>query len=259
MTADMKHNARAAGDHPAVEAGARVGFLANGLLHLLIAWLALQVAWGGGGEEESADQGGALSMLAESGLGTALLWACVVGFGLLALWQLTEAVANDETADRLKSVGRMAVYGALGWTTFSIVQGSSGGTDEESLTASVMEMPLGRVLIGAVGLGIIGVAVYHVIKGWKRKFLEDLDGHPGRAVVRAGQVGYVAKGIALVIVGGFLVVAAVTHDSDEATGLDGALRSLLELPFGAVLLTLMAVGFAAYGVYSFARAKYARV
>ena len=43
------------------------------------------------------------------------------------------------------------------------------------------------------------------------------------------------------------------------TGLDGALRSLLELPFGAVLLTLMAIGFAAYGVYSFARAKYGRV
>lgn len=257
MTADMKSNARAAGDHPAVEAGARLGFLANGLLHLLIAWLALQVAWGSASGD--ADQTGALSVLAESGLGTALLWGCVVGFVLLALWQVTEAVGRHETKDRLKAVGRLVVYGALGWTTFSILQGSGGGASEESMTAKVLQWPLGQVLIAAVGLGVIGVAVYHVIKGWKKKFLEDLDGHPGRAVVRAGQVGYIAKGIALVIVGGFLVVAAVTHDSDEATGLDGALRSLLELPFGAVLLTLMAIGFAAYGVYSFARAKYARV
>lgn len=257
MTADMKSNARAAGDHPAVEAGARLGFLANGLLHLLIAWLALQVAWGG--DSGNADQTGALSVLAESGLGTALLWGCVVGFVLLALWQVTEAIGRHETKDRLKAVGRLVVYGALGWTTFSLLQGSGGGSSEESMTAKVLQWPLGQVLIAAVGLGVIGVAVYHVIKGWKKKFLEDLDGHPGRAVVRAGQVGYIAKGIALVIVGGFLVVAAVTHDSDEATGLDGALRSLLELPFGAVLLTLMAIGFAAYGVYSFARAKYARV
>jgi len=77
--------------------------------------------------------------------------------------------------------------------------------------------------------------------------------------VTAGRVGYIAKGVALVVVGFFFLVAAWQANPDKATGLDGALKSLKDAPFGPFLLTLVAAGIAAYAVYSFARSRYARV
>ena len=48
----------------------------------------------------------------------------------------------------------------------------------------------------------------------------------------------------------------MTFDPSDASGLDGALRTILEAPFGQVLLTLVAVGIAAFGAYCFVRARY---
>jgi hypothetical protein len=75
----------------------------------------------------------------------------------------------------------------------------------------------------------------------------------------AGRIGYIGKGIALVAVGVLFIVAAVQHRAGKATGLDGALKSLRDLPAGTAILIGIAIGLAAYGVYSFARARYARV
>ena len=61
------------------------------------------------------------------------------------------------------------------------------------------------------------------------------------------------------LVGAIFLSAAVTSRPEQARGLDGALRTLLEAPFGAALLTVVALGFAGYGVYSVARARHARV
>jgi len=116
----------------------------------------------------------------------------------------------------------------------------------------------GRVLVVVVGLAIIGVAGYHVFKGVTKKFCQDLVGDPGVVVEHLALAGYVAKGIALGIVGVLFVVAGARQQPNKATGLDGALRTLREQPFGGVLLTLVALGLAAYGLYSFARAKRAR-
>jgi len=106
---------------------------------------------------------------------------------------------------------------------------------------------------------VIGVGGYHVVKGWTKKFLHDLNTHPGTLATRAGVVGYMAKGVALAVVGALFVAAALQNSASKATGLDGALRSLRQQPVGPWLLTAVALGIAAYGVYSFARAKSARV
>ena len=110
-----------------------------------------------------------------------------------------------------------------------------------------------------VGLVVIGIGLYHVYKGAKKKFLEDLKDHPGTWATRAGRIGYIAKGVALVIVGVLFVAAGLHKRAKEASGLDGALKSLRDQPFGTVLLVIMAVGFAAFGLYSFSRAKHAKV
>jgi hypothetical protein len=260
-TNDVKQVAAKAGDHPVLENAARLGYAVNGLVHLLIAWLALQVAWGGGGG--SADQSGAMQTLAGNGIGRVLLWIAVVGFVGLGLWQVTEViVGRGETSDRLKAAAKAVVYLFLAFSFLTYARGSSGSSSSQQsvdFTASLLDKPFGRILVGAVGVAVLGVGLYHVYKGYKKKFLEDLREHPGRWVVRAGQFGYISRGVAFGLVGVLFVLAALHTQAGEATGLDGALRTLREAPLGQILLSVVALGFASFAVYLFARSKYARV
>lgn len=263
--------AEAAGDHPVLTLLARAGFVVNGVLHLLIAWLATRVALRDGGE---ADQGGALQQVAQAPAGGVLLWVGAAGFLGLALWQATEVFVHHHPdrhqrwAERLKAGAKSVTYLVLAVTTFQFADGSGpdSGATTADVTTVLMRAPLGQLLVAAVGLAVVGVAGYHVHKGATRRFLRDLDGgararagQVGTAMVRAGTVGYVAKGIALALVGGLFVFAAWTSDPQEATGLDGALRGLTGHPVGTVLLLVIAVGLACYGVYSVARARWARL
>lgn len=257
MTGDVQHAAARAGDHPLLEKGARLGYAASGVLHLLLAWVTIQLAWTSGGEQ--ADQQGALQQVAGNSFGQVLLWVLLVGFVLLALWQATEAIAWGEAADRAKAAAKAVTYAVLAVTTVSVVTSSSGGGSSGGATSGLMSSGLGRVLVGLVGVGVVAVAGYHVVKGWKEKFLEDLESSPAPWVRKAGRIGYIGKGAALAVVGVLLVVAAVQADPEKAEGLDAALHALAGLPFGAVLLTLVALGFAAYGVYAFGRARHAKV
>jgi hypothetical protein len=254
--------AREASDSAVVEWGARLGYITLGIIHLLIAWIALKVAWGIGGGSKKADTSGALQTLSSSGAGVLLLWICVVGFLLLAVWQLAEAAfRHGELSDRLKAGAKGITYLFFAWTTFKVGQGANSSAEKqtEDFTASLMGSPGGRLLVAVVGLVVLGIAGYHIYKGWTKKFLEDLREHPGDWAVTAGRIGYIAKGIALVIVGFFFLVAAWQANPDKAQGLDGALKTVKDQPFGPFLLTLVAAGIAAYGVYSFARSRYARV
>ncbi|WP_295697666.1 DUF1206 domain-containing protein [Lapillicoccus sp.] len=258
-TTDVGRAARSAGDHPALENAARLGYAVSGLLHLLIAWLGLQLALGTG--TGSADQSGALQTLAGTAVGRVLLWVAVVGFLGLGLWQLVELLARGDASDRLKSGAKTVLYLLLSATSFAWARGTGRSSSSQSVdvTASLMKEPFGRVLVAVVGVVVVGVGGYHVVKGWRRRFLDDLVSHPGRVAEAAGRIGYVAKGIALIVVGVLFVVAARRDTARGSTGLDGALRTLLALPYGQVLVALVAVGFAAYAVYSFARARHAKV
>jgi hypothetical protein len=246
---------------------ARAGYAVSGLLHIMIGIIAIRIATGAGGGE--ADQTGALQEIAGTTGGAFVLWFAVVAFVALGLWQILEAIAGtsgdakDRAGFRAKSVGKAAVYLALGALTFQVVSGAGTGSQQDTLTASLLANGAGRLLVGVVGLGIVAAGAYHVVKGWRKRFLRDLEGNAGgqagRAVVVLGRVGYIAKGIALGVLGGLVVAAAMTADPAKASGLDVALRTIGDQPFGAFLLAATGVGFAAYGVYSFARARYARM
>src|SRR5215217_1430762 len=248
---DVKFASQRAGDHPALETAARIGYAVNGVLHILIGAIALRLAFGS--KEASADQSGALGSLADNTFGMITLWVAVIAWLGLAIWQVTEAISGVfETSDRVKAAVKAVVYLVLSWTAFRFATGGESSSKSQStdFTASLMKQPAGQWLVAAVGLVVIGVGVYHVVKGWKKKFLLDLETHPSEWIVKAGRVGYIAKGIALAIVGGLFVLAAVRHKPSEASGLDGALRNLLGAPGGPVLLGLVAIGFIAFGVYS---------
>jgi hypothetical protein len=118
-----------------------------------------------------------------------------------------------------------------------------------------MSVPFGRVLVAAIGVAVIAVAVSQVVKGVRKKFTEDLAANPGKAAVPLGMVGYCAKGIALAIIGGLFIWAAVTYDPKKAGGMDAALTTVRGQPFGTVLLIVLALGLACFGAYCFLWAR----
>jgi hypothetical protein len=254
----------------ALRTGARVGLVAYGVVHLVIAWISLQIAWTGGGD---ASGSGALRTLASKPLGGTLLWISAAGLVALAAWQLLTAVWGYQTEDddrkkvvkRVTSAGRAVVYLVLAWTAVKVVTGSGGssGGKEEGLTAQLMSAPAGRVLVGLVGLGILAVAVSQVHRGISDNFTHDLEsratsGTSGSGVVAVGRAGYVAKGVSIGIVGALFAWSALSYDPQKAGGLDEALTTLREQPFGPYLLTLVAAGLAAFGLFCFAWARYVR-
>ena len=266
-------NARKAGNSDALENLARVGLLAYGVVHLLVAWLALQLAWGGGGQ--TADQSGAMATLAQQPLGTPLLWVVALGMVALATWQAAEILRwrggwsgsgkTRRTAlwKSARSAAKAVIYGALAVTAirFATGSGQSSSAGQQETTAGVFGWPGGRWLVLVAGLVIIAVGVQHVVKGVTKKFLKQIDttgcSHSAtRLITRLGQVGFPGKGVALALVGGLLGWAAITFDPAKASGLDGALHTVLDAPYGAWLLSLVALGIAAFGVFCLARARY---
>ena len=246
----------------------RIGLIAYGIVHLLVAWLALQLAFGD--KEGQASNGGALSYLAEQPLGGFLVWGIAVGMLLLVVWRLLEfafgyrAVSDDTKRwrKRATSLGKAVIYGTIGLSAVKVATGDSGGKGgTDSTTAKLMDLPAGPWIVGAVGVAIIGYGISLVVRGWTEKFREHLDmqgqaGPDGSAYVLLGKAGYIAKGIAIAIVGGLFGYAAITHDAKQSGGLDQALQTVLEQPYGQALLTAIAFGIAAYGLFCFARARH---
>lgn len=253
--------ARRAGGSPVVENGARVGYAASGVLHLLLAWLALRITWGAYRGE--ADQSGAFGALAATPAGRVVLGVVGAGLVLLALWNLTEAILVRGDAGRLvKAAAKTVTYAVLAWGAIGFTVGihqKSSAQQTKDVTASLMAKTWGTVLLVVIGLVVVGIGVGMAYKGIAHKYREDLREDPGTGVEVAATFGYVAKGVSLLIVGVLFWVAVATNDPQKATGLDGALRALLHLPLGKLLLTIVALGLVAYAIYSFARAKYARV
>jgi Domain of Unknown Function (DUF1206) len=253
---------------------ARIGLIAYGLVHVLIGWLAFQLAWFGGGGE-SADQSGALSTLAESPLGGPLLWVLGLGLFALALWQAAELLrwrhgwtaSGDLRKKALvrsaKAVVKAVVYVALGVLALQVANGNNRSSEESTDQAAegVIGLPGGRFLVGIGGLVVLAVAVYFIHKGLTKGYMKAIDTSSASAaqrrwIERAGLVGYPGKGMALLVVGGLLLWAAISYDADKAAGLDGALRTVQDAPLGSWLLTLIAVGLVAFGVFCFGRARF---
>ncbi len=248
----------------------RVGLIAFGIVHLLVGWLALQLAFGS--SEGSADSQGALKQLAETPLGKPLLWLLAFGFLALVAWKLAEAAVGHQdeqdegkrTAKRGLSVVKAIIFGVLAFSAVKYATGSGGGgggSKEESFTGKLMEAPLGQGLVGLVGLVIVGWGAMYVYRGWKEKFREQLEsgaggGHVGSAIITVGKIGHIAKGAAFVVLGSLFVLAAITHDADKSGGLDDALKSLLDEPGGNVIVAVIGVGIACFGLYCFGRARY---
>lgn len=239
----------------------RVGLASIGLLHILIGVIALAVAAGAGGQ---ADQSGALQAIASVPGGVFVLWLIVVGLAVLALWQLLVAVTSHGVGRTLLEIVKAVVYAGLAVITVSVATGGghNSSSSEKTASARLLALPGGVFVLGLAGLIIVAVGVSFIRNGATHRFERDLKLPPDRwagAITVLGRVGYIAKGVALLLVGGLVVVAAVTFDPSKASGLDGSLKTLVSVPFGVVLLVLIAIGLLAYGLFWVVRAVRARL
>jgi len=251
-----------------VDHAIRFGLVAYGVVNLLIAWLALQLAFGE--QSGKASSQGALRELAQQPFGGVLLWLVTLGMFVLALWRGAEAAAGHRDEDggkrlrkRVGSLLKAVIYAAIGFSALQIAMGSgsSGGSSSDSITAKVMDLPAGPWIVGLVGLAIIGYGLGQIVMAWTEKFAEHLNaegksGDSGTAFIWFGKIGYCAKGIAIGLVGVLFLYAAVTHNPKKSGGLDQALGQVLQQPYGPVMLAAIALGIACYGLFNFARARH---
>jgi Domain of Unknown Function (DUF1206) len=247
---------------------ARAGFLGYGLMHVLMAWLAVQIALGRSSTE--GDQYGAFGLLDRNTAGRAVLVAVMVGLAAMAVWQIFAARVGHRdregarrAGERIVSGCRAVVYGYLAWLAGKVVFGgaSSSAGRQERATAGALGSTSGRALVIAIGVVVVAVGVGLAGYGLTRMFEEHLHVEQMRPAVRRlmrwlGVCGYATKGLAYGIVGGLLVTAAVTFDPKHARGLDAALRTLAGQPYGWLLLGLVALGFFAFGLYCAGQARY---
>ncbi|MDS0135137.1 MULTISPECIES: DUF1206 domain-containing protein [unclassified Amycolatopsis] len=244
----------------------RAGMACYGVVHLVIAYLALQVAFG---DSEQADQKGALEQIGSTAFGQVLLWIVAVGLILFGLWQFMMAATGYEwvsggkrTRKRIGAAARGVVVIALGISAIRIATGSGGGSsnqNQQEFTAKLLQLPAGPALVVIAAACVLGVAIAAGVKGAKKKFLEDLNttelpGKTKRWIGGVGTTGYLAKGVVLAVVAILLAIAGFQADPNKAGGLDAALKTLAAQPFGPVLLTVVALGLAAFGAYCFGAA-----
>ncbi len=254
---------------------ARLGYAAKGVVYLIIGGLAAKLAIGQGGA--ATDQRGALQTIYEQPFGKFLLAVVAIGLLGFALWSFIQAIYDTEGKGRdakgiIARLGYAAVcvaYAALAFCAYQLVagtgnvgQGSTASTQD--WTTTLLKLPAGVALVVIVGLVVLGVALYLFAKAYTAKFqrrlnLAGVSAQLRKFVIFLGRFGYGALGVVFTIVGFFLIVAAIQYNPQKAKGLDTALKELLHLPFGPLLLGIVALGLIAYGVYSFAEARYRRV
>lgn len=282
-TASKGHGrARQAGNSTAVEAGGRAGFAARGVIYFLVGFLALRIAFGGGdsdgegGGGKQADRGGALAEIAQKPFGQIMLWVLGVALAGMALWRLSEAAfgaagpEGDKATKRLASAGRAVFYAFVAYSVLMFAAGDkgsgsgSGDARSQDVTARALDMPGGRWLVGAAGVGVACAGLWIAGRAALRKFhkhlrMGEMSPAQRRGVDVAGVFGGVSRGLVFAVAGGFAVSAAVKARSGEAKGMDDTLRAFSSTPAGPWLLALVAVGLAAFGLFSWANARWRKI
>ncbi|MFF4804919.1 DUF1206 domain-containing protein [Streptomyces sp. NPDC001351] len=256
------------------EGAARAGLAARGVIYLLVGVLALQIAFGDGSRQ--ADRGGALATLAGQPFGTVLLWALGLGLAGMAVWGLSEAVFGSVGPDgraprkRLVALARCVFYAVVAYSVLTFAAGPRGGGSRSSdvqsrdVTARALDLPGGQWLVGAAGAGIVVAGVWIGAQAVRRDYREQLKlGEMApwarRLVDVTGVAGGAARGLVFAAAGTFAVRAAVDYDPQRAKGLDDTLRSFAHTPLGPSLLACVAAGFALFGLFSFALARWCKV
>ena len=251
---------------------ARFGLVAQGISFGLVAVLAIELALGQGGK--ATDREGALQTIAHSGIGRVTVFVLAFGFGAYALWRLAQVFLGHDVEDqggkkkwgkRLSSLGKAAIYGGLCWFAFSILLGKhSGSNKEQEATKGILGWPGGRWIVFAIAIAIAGVALWNLYRAVSGKYKDSLKKEQMSAselkwTTRVAFVGLTSRAVVFGLISWFFFKAAADYDAEKARGLDGALRKLANAPYGTVLLSIVAAGLFAFGLFCLIQARYREV
>ena len=260
-----------------METLARFGYVSKGFVYGTIAILALLTAFSAGGNTENTDTSGALAAISRQPFGKILLLLIAVGLVGYALWRLIQAIKDPDNKgtdtkgifSRLGHLMSGLAYIGVAVNAALLALGSSSSSDggdssKQDWTAMVMQQPFGRWLVGIAGAVTIGIGFYRIYKAYKIKFRKELDMSKldrdrEKWLVNISRVGIAARGVVFIMIGFFVLQAAHQYDPQKVKGLDGALFTLTQQPYGKVLLTLMALGLVSYSIYLLVLARYRNI
>lgn len=271
-TLDAAVSAAAVATRPWVERAARLGYLAKGVVYVIVGALAATAAFDAGGRTTGSE--GALQTVLHQPFGRVLVALVAFGLACYAFWRLIECFADPEghgtdlegLVQRGRALVSAAIHASLVWSAVALVAGNGGGNgdDARAWTAELMSKPFGRLLVALVGVCVLGAAVWEFASAYKAGFRRRMDYHrvgadAARWLVRLGRAGLAARGVVFAVIGSFLVIAAWRADPDRARGLGEALQTLESQPFGPWLLAATAIGLVLYGAHQFAKARLRRI
>jgi hypothetical protein len=269
-------------EHPGLVNLGRAGWAAKGVVYTIAGVLAATVVfasfgWSTPASNQEASPTGAIKTIAGSPGGALLLWVLGLSMLLYAAWRVTSALLPgghdaEATAKRIGYVVSAVIYTTFALTAISLAragsansaQAANGNSKVTNLTARVMSYGVGRWLVGLIGVIVIAAGIYRLVKGLEQDVEDELDlsGMSPERILwtrRLGAIGEVGRGIAIGVIGFFLLRAAVTFDANQATGLDGALRRLALETWGLIVVAVIALGFIAYGVFCLATFTHRRL
>ena len=271
VTEQVKDTARDAS--PWIEKLGRFGYATKGVVYIIIGVLSAMAAFGAGGG--TTDQRAVFSWLYGQPFGRPLLGVLIVGLIGYVVWRLVQAIVDTENkgtdAKGIQGRGAYVVsafaYSTLAVSAFALLMSGSGSDGDASTrdsTAMVMALPFGRWIIGAIGAALFATGLAQFYVAYKATFddkqrNDEMTPDQKAWLVRLGRLGFSARGVSFCIIGGFLMVAALRANAEEAVGLGGALTTIASQPYGQWLLGIVAIGLACYGVFMLAEARYRRM
>lgn len=245
---------------------ARGGLCSRGLIYLLLAYLALDIALHGSAPAATSSEGALQEVAAQPG-GRGLLVALTAGLAAYGLWRLAQAVTGKEKPAVTRSIAVRA-----GWLWIAglyivlcvhavvlTAGGSPGGSRPQAWAARALGWPGGQVLLGAVGVGAlaggVALAVWGIVHDYERQLqLGRLRPAWCRAVKVLGAAGDAARGFLVGMVGVYVLAAAADDRPSQVKTVDLALRSLAHHHDGAVLIGVVASGLLCFALYSLCEA-----
>ena len=156
-------------------------------------------------------------------------------------------VRNTRLVSRVVRLGYIAkglIYSLMGMLALRVGLGLRGGriTDPSGVLASLLRQPFGRIMLAAIGLGILGYSAYYVfealadtrrrgggISGWSARTL---------TIIKAAAYGTI----------GVQALRLTFFNDRPRDGTEQGARLLLQLPAGNWLLAAIGIGVAIYGI-----------
>ena len=265
---DIRRHSPAHGNVPGwLEKVCRVGFFTKGGIYVTLGVLSASAAFSPGGDVEGSK--GALRTLGSQPFGQVLLYVLCAGLFAYAAWRFLAASFDPEqVGNDAKGLTRRfgyllsgVVHVSLATAAFQMASGSGSGSGRKSWIASLMQEPMGRWLVVALGVFIVAVGLQQFKHAAKRRFQRRLQlGHMPKGIRRSvaalGRAGLAARGVVFLIIGFMMAKTGVFSDPVQGVSVGGALRELGSETGGTIVLGVVAVGLAAYGAYMVVASRY---